>query len=181
MMGETRAELERLYREVGPCVLAYLRRRAADPSVAEELLQETFVAVAEDPASLERAVSERAWLIGIARNLLHRHFRMKGGRIGSTPSGAEAGSRPVPVPLDQVTEAESPEDPRVEAMRRAIDRLGETQREVLGLRLGQDLSYAEIAEALAIPIGTVRSRMHSAVGALRTWARETGLEKILEG
>ncbi len=181
-MGEARTELERLYREVGPCVLSYLRRRTADPSVAEELLQETFVAVAQDPASLERAVSQRSWLIGIARNLLRRHFRMKGGRIGSTPSGGEkAGSRPGPFPLEQVTQTESPEDPRAEAMRRAIDRLGEAQREVLGLRLGQDLSYAEIAEALAIPIGTVRSRIHSAVGALRTWARETGLEKILEG
>jgi RNA polymerase sigma-70 factor (ECF subfamily) len=175
------AELERLYREIGPQVLGYLQRRTADPSVAEDLLQETFVVIAEDPAALEAAASKRAWLIGIARNLLRHHLRTEGLQRRSWRCRADVGFRPGPVAQNQTAGGESPEDPRVEAMRQAIDRLGEAQREVLGLRLGQDLSYAEIAEALAIPIGTVRSRMHTAVSALRAWARETGVERILNG
>lgn len=58
----------------------------------------------------------------------------------------------------------------MEALRRAIERLPEAQREVLALRLGDELSYAEIAAILAVPIGTVRSRIHHAVRRLRTLA-----------
>lgn len=167
-MDERVAELERLYREVGPQLWTYLRRRVADASVAEELLQETFVIVAKDFARLKVATSERAWIIGIARNLLHRHWRLAANRHS------------VPLSEDPAADNRLPEDPRLDAMRRAVARLPDTQRVVLELRLAQDLSYAEIAEALAIPIGTVRSRMHHAIAALRAWATETGIQTILE-
>ncbi|MFY9925422.1 MAG: sigma-70 family RNA polymerase sigma factor, partial [Opitutaceae bacterium] len=58
-------------------------------------------------------------------------------------------------------------DERLELMRQAISRLPETQREPLLLKLQQELSYAEIADVLDIPVGTVRSRLHHAVLFLR--------------
>jgi RNA polymerase sigma-70 factor (ECF subfamily) len=64
------------------------------------------------------------------------------------------------------------EDPRLDGMRTAITRLPETHREVLEMRLADELSYAQIAEAMDLPIGTVRSRIHHAILRLRMWASE---------
>ena len=160
-MVERTLNWQRLYRELGPQVWAYLRRRVRDVNLADDLLQETFLASASNPAGLLAAESKRAWLIGIARNLLRDQLR-RGERERALIHRSEP-------PNIETTE----ENPRLEAMRHAITKLPEAQREVLDLRLRQDLSYAEIAEALEIPIGTVRSRIHHAVSALRDWAAAT--------
>ncbi len=159
-MDKAADELDAIYREDGPAVRRYLLRRMADADVADDLLQETFAVVAGDLERLGAARSPRAWLIGIARNLLREHLRA-------------VARREVPCSPDQhAAPGEEPEDPRLEAMRQAITRLPETQREVLELRLGDELTYAEISEAMGLPIGTVRSRLHLAVAALREWASE---------
>jgi RNA polymerase sigma-70 factor, ECF subfamily len=152
--------LERLYLDIGPMVWGYLRRRIADPNIAEELFQETFLVAAADLARLNAASSKRAWLIGIARNLLREHLRHERRRL-----------QPLAFDLSPVKE-QPREDHQLDAMREAVGKLPQGQREVLELRLGQELSYVEIAEALQIPIGTVRSRMHNAVGSLRRWAED---------
>jgi RNA polymerase sigma-70 factor, ECF subfamily len=160
-MDDRAYELERLYREEGPAVWAYLRCRLADEHAAEEVFQETFLAVASKPGGLVAATSPRAWLIAIARNLLREHHR-SAVRHAASPLEEATASPATPV-----------EDDRLDDMRRAIARLPDGQREALELRLGQDLSYAEIAEVLAIPVGTVRSRLHLAVASLRQWATTT--------
>ena len=146
--------LDSLYRRVGPLLLAYLRGHVGRRGDAEELLQETFVIAARQPDALAAADSPRAWLFGIARNLARDHLRRRRSRDMAA------------LDADPAAEAVEPDD-RLDAMRSAIGRLPEPQREVLELRLAQELSYAEIAEALAIPVGTVRSRLHHAVAALR--------------
>jgi RNA polymerase sigma-70 factor (ECF subfamily) len=157
-MIERTEQLERLYDEVGPEVWAFVRRRVADAGTAEELFQETFAVAVSDFAAVAAAASARAWMIGIARNLIRRHWHSVQRR------------RSVALPDDLPANGEPIEDARVNAMRQAIARLPDGQREVLELRLGRELSYAEIAEALAIPLGTVRSRLHHAVASLRAWA-----------
>ena len=161
-MDERARELERLYREDGPAVWEYVRRRLPDAHAAEEVFQEAFLTVAADWQGLAAASSARAGLIGIARNLMREQQRSAVRHAATALNDEHAGAVP------------PGEDPRLEAMRRAIARLPEVQREVLELRLSQDLTYAEIAEALAIPVGTVRSRLHHAVAALRRWAAEAG-------
>ena len=64
------------------------------------------------------------------------------------------------------------------AMWRTLSSLPHKQREILVLRDYQDLSYAEIAETLAIPLGTVMSRLHGARKGLRRALREEGFEAI---
>lgn len=147
--------LEAAYRDHAAGLWAYLRRRSAFATDAEELFQETFVAAARDIDALKAAASKTAWLIGIARNLLRRERRRRTQRRETELRDVES-----PVAADA-------EDERLDSMRRAICRLPTPQREVVELRLQDDLSYAEIAEALQIPIGTVRSRLHHAVAALR--------------
>ena len=167
-MDEQAARLERLYREVGPNIRAYLRRRMRDPGLVDELLQETFLIATREAASLEAAGSRRAWLLGIARNLYREQMRKQVRR------------RTVELPEDAVTTAATAEDHRLDLIRSAIVELPEGLREVLELRLKDDLRYADIAEMLDIPIGTVRSRLHHALRRLRLRLKEHGRASLRE-
>lgn len=162
-MNEQAAGLERLYREVGPDIWAYLRYRMRDSGLADELLQETFLIAMRDLTALEAADSQRAWLLGIARNLFREQMRKQMRR------------RTVELPEDVVTTTATEEDHRLDLIRSAIVELPEQQREVLELRIKDDLRYAEIAEMLDIPIGTVRSRLHHALRQLRSCVQENAL------
>jgi RNA polymerase sigma-70 factor (ECF subfamily) len=159
-MGGDAEDLDRLYREVGPQLLAWLVRRHGNPTAAEDLLQETFAAALKHPERLWQASSQRAYLFGIARNLTVDSYR----RARTTTS----------LPENLAMEPEQPADPRVERMREAIAKLNPALREVLELRLQAELSYEEIATALAVPVGTVRSRLHHAVKQLRQMVERPG-------
>ena len=140
--------IEALYLENGPALLSYLHQRLGDVSSAEDLLQETFVAVLRHPERLRSSASPRAYLFGIARNL-----------AASSCRNLRAGEPLTP----EVSEATAISDPRLERMRASIDRLKPEFREVLQMRLQHEFSYEEIATVLGVPIGTVRSRLHHAV------------------
>ena len=155
---DTRQWIEGLYYESGPQLLAYLSQRAGDAATAEDLLQETFAAALRHPERVRSASSARAYLFGIARNLAATASR--GVRHGE------------PLPPDLASEP-APSDPRLELLREAIVRLKPEFREVLELRLQQELSYEEIAEALGVPLGTVRSRLHYSVNQLRRSLRQS--------
>lgn len=154
--------VEALYRECGPALLAYFERRHGSRQIAEDLLQETFAAALRRVESLAAKPSPRAWLYTVARNLSVDAYRR------ARPS--------VALPEDLPAEEAAAPDPRLDAMCRAIARLTPASREVLELRLAQELSYEEIARVLGIPVGTVRSRLHHAVQQLRaTTARDASL------
>jgi len=149
-------ELERLYHETGPALLAYLIRRLPVREDAEDVLQATFVEAARHVDRLSAADSPRAWLYAVARNLVAARQRRAGLVQWRSLSG------------DAAAPTSGNSDDRLDGMREAIGGLPEAMRETLELRVGQDLSYAEIAVALGVPIGTVRSRLHSAIEQLRT-------------
>ncbi len=149
--------LDELYRETGPHLLMYLTQRTGDRHAAEDLMQQTFAVALGRPERLQSAVSPRAYLFGIARNLAATAFR----------------SRREMEPIPPGLSAEEPsEDPRLELMREGIARLKPEFREVLELRLRHELSYEEVAEALELPVGTVRSRLHHAVKELQRVIRQ---------
>lgn len=147
-------DIGRLYQQHGGEVLNYLARRCPDEA-AQDLLQETFLQVVRSADRLESVTMPRAWLFGIARNMLARHFRGKAGAEPVLESAPEAA-------------AKTSEDRRLPAMREAIAQLAPELRETLELRLTDELSYEEIASVLGVPVGTVRSRLHNAVRRLRT-------------
>lgn len=150
-MDEAGTRLETLYHELGPDLLSYLRR-LADRHAAEDLLQETFLQAARRLERVTQAVSPRAWLYAIARNVATTALRR---RRWTEPLPGEV---PAAVPAD---------DPRVEHVRAAIAELPDMLRETLELRLRCELTYEEIAGVLDIPLGTVRSRLHLALQRLR--------------
>ncbi len=150
--------VEELYQEHAGSVLSYLTRRCP-PDTAHDLLQEIFLQVLRHRERTESVITPRAWLFGVARNVLARHYRDREILHEAVTSELEA-------PAER-------EDARLPVMREAILRLPEEMRETLELRLSQELSYEEIAAVLEIPLGTVRSRLHAAVRRLREALTET--------
>lgn len=149
-----------------PVLLRYLLRRvgAAD---AEELLGDTFRIAFEtrDRFDLGRS-SAQPWLYGIAANLVRKHFRTRQRRDRAELRlvGRRDASH-IDVAESVVDELER--DGRWTVVKQSITELPNRDREVLWLYVWEDLSYAEIAEALEIPVGTVRSRLNRVRQTLR--------------
>jgi RNA polymerase sigma factor (sigma-70 family) len=137
-------------------VYAFFCRRMTDRSHAEELAQETFLAILRARDRYEATALFRTWLYAIALRIL-RSWRRKAA-FRAVFSGT--------LPVDR-----EPADPRATGsdfvLRDAVRRLDRIDREVLLLREFEELSYAEIATVLGIPVNTVRSRLFRARTALR--------------
>jgi RNA polymerase sigma-70 factor, ECF subfamily len=134
----------------------FFRRRTADPSHAEELTQEAFLVLLRAASRYEPRALFRTYLYAIAYKILRAHRRRVAFR--ATFFG-QPKSLPDPAKQD-ATESGL-------WVRRAVAKLDSIDREVLLLREFEQLSYAEIADLLHLPINTVRSRLFRARTALR--------------
>ncbi len=145
--------LERLFMESAGDLARYFARRHGGDEGVQDLVQETFLEMARGLRDGKSPKCARGYLFGIARHL----------------SQAAWSKRAQVIPLNTETHdvAAPAQDERVEAARETISTMEPLQREILDLRFAQGLSYAEIAEALGIPVGTVRSRLHHAVAEVR--------------
>ena len=137
-------------------LFGFFRRRVADPAQAEELTQETFLAVLRASARYEPSALFRTYLYAIGLKILRAHRRKTAFR--ATFLGIATGSREPA--SESVTETEI-------LLRQAVGKLERLDREVLLLREFEQLSYAEIAEVLRLPVNTVRSQLFRARTALR--------------
>jgi len=137
-------------------VHAFARRRVGG-DLADEIASETFTRAFDLRARYDVSVADaRPWLLGIASNLMRRHWRSERRRLAAyARHGATAGGG-VPLPGEDAA-----------ALAGALDGLRKDERDVLFLYALADLSYEEIALALDIPIGTVRSRLSRARRRLR--------------
>lgn len=146
--------LERLFTESAGDLARFFSRRHAEDETVKDLVQETFLQMAKGLSEGKPVKCTRGYLFGIARHLSYAAWRRREGEKV--------------LPFDHHAAIAAPEhDDRVHAAHETIASLEPMQREILDLRLVQGLSYAEIAEALGIPIGTVRSRLHHAVAEVR--------------
>ena len=137
-------------------VFGFFRRRVADAALAEELAQETFLAVLRTGAKYQPKALFRTWLYAIALKILHAHRRKAAFRA------AFFGAR------DEEREPAGPSSLTADAIvRQAVARLDPMDREILLLREFEQLSYAEVAELLHLPANTVRSRLFRARRLLR--------------
>lgn len=136
---------------------------SADADAAEDLAQETFLAVFRGAADWQRRASFRVWLFGIARNVCRHHRRRlaQRGRVFAPDAAPETVADPRRGPLDDLDAGV-----RDTALAKAITSLPFEQRMALGLRFRAGLAYDEIAMVTGVPIGTVRSRLHSAKRSL---------------
>lgn len=143
----------------------YLRGMVGSAHLADDLAQETWVAVVRGLPRLREPERFAPWLFTIARRALADHLR-RAYRNAETPvdtAGAAVGD-----PLSSVLTAT-----QVEA---GLDGLPALEREVLILFHLQDLPLAACAEVLGVPPGTVKSRLHRARRMLRSVLVEKGYE-----
>lgn len=135
-------------------VHGYARRRLGR-SLAEEIASETFIRAFDRRGSFDVSrVDARPWLFGIAANLMRRHWRTERRRLGALQRLEASGAEKTSV------------DERADLVA-ALDALPAREREALLLFALADLSYEEIADALDVPIGTVRSRLSRARDRIR--------------
>jgi RNA polymerase sigma-70 factor (ECF subfamily) len=136
-------------------LFGFFRRRVADPAHAEELAQETFLAVLRGASRYQATALFRTWLYAIAFKILRAHRRKAAFRATFLGAPAEI---PEPVAAGSL-------DVEV-MMRQAVGTLDAVDREVLLMREFEQLSYAEIASLLGLPLNTVRTRLFRARLAL---------------
>lgn len=161
----------------------YLSRYLGDPVLAEDVLQDTFLQFHTRCDLYQDGWPARAWLHTLAAHraidalrrarrlpvtCLYRPLASGDALEAATLVDLLAGDDPGP--LEQLQESE-----RRQWVRDHVARLSEPLRQALVLTYYQGLSYAEVAEVLGIPIGTVRSRLHNAIASLRTDAERCNL------
>lgn len=159
--GDVEAFAE-LFRSYAPRLKSYMMRQGADINTAEELVQETLLAVWRKATlySGEKG-SPTTWIFTIARNLRIDRLRRE-VPWQALPEGHDE------TPSDEVApdDAVSFDERRVR-VRRAMAELPPEQLEVVSLAFVDGLSHNEIAERLGLPLGTVKSRMRLAYQKMR--------------
>jgi RNA polymerase sigma-70 factor (ECF subfamily) len=152
----------------------YLVRRLG-PDEAESMVGEVFRIAFEKRHTYDLLrPTARPWLYGIATNLLAKHRRREARRIHAV--ARLAAHRVPPADLaDGVSLAVDAADlwPRVAD---AVTALPEPERDALVLHVWEGLSYEDVADALGLPVGTVRSRLNRARGRLRELVGPSGRE-----
>ncbi len=156
------------YRLHSQAVLAHIALVVSDSTLAEEIFQDTMLAVWRSAGSFRGESRARTWVIAIARRKARDRLRRRrlwlvhDAELVDQPS---AGPGPEALALKRA---------EVSEVAGAIAGLGRAHREVLGLAFGAGLSLAEVAEVLQIPVGTVKSRLTRARAALVRTLNENG-------
>lgn len=150
---EANSAFAELFARYRPLVWGFFRRRVWDGGRAEDLTQETFVALLKSAPRYEVRAPFRSFVFGIAFNLLAEERRQ--ARPSESPDALPG------------LVASAPDLDVVMHVRQAIASLDPIDRDVLLLREFETLSYAEIAATLDVPINTVRSRLFRARMAVR--------------
>ncbi|SNS04975.1 RNA polymerase sigma-70 factor, ECF subfamily [Actinacidiphila glaucinigra] len=149
-------------------VHAHALRVTGDWATAQDVVSLTFLEAWRLRGKLgAEVVNTRAWLLGIATNVLRNTART--ARRHRAAMSRLPPRQPVPDFADEVV-GRITDTQRLAAASRALGRLRRADREVFTLCVWADLDYAAAAEALGIPVGTVRSRLSRARGRLRTLA-----------
>ncbi len=165
-----RAAFATLFDFYAPRLSTYLQRLGAEPALAEEIVQDTMVALWRKADLFDPAKSSvGTWLYRIARNrridLLRRN---RGASVELEESMYPVDDRPLP---DDALDARE----REKLIRRAMAGLPPEQLVLVGLAFFEGRSHSEIAEQTGLPLGTVKSRIRLAFSRLRRNLEDQGL------
>ena len=145
-------EFESLLEKERISIERYVRFRLADRNEAEDVLQEVYMTAFRKFRDLKKKESFKAWVISIARNKVNDHFRKKAARFE--------------IPIDQLKETEISDTRHgfsaVHTVRETLSLLGDQDKQIIYLFYWKEMPQAEIAKRLNIPVGTVKSRLHTA-------------------
>ena len=170
-MDDPEAALIRvLYEEHGPALWRYAVRLTGDPARAEDVVQETLLRAWQHPEVTGGDRSARAWLFTVARNMIiderrSARFRNESGTPDIEKNYDRAGPDEVDSALDRML------------LTGALAQLSPEPRAVVRRSYYQGWTTAQIAADLDIAEGTVKSRLHYAVRALRLTLQEMGVTR----
>jgi RNA polymerase sigma-70 factor, ECF subfamily len=154
---------ERLFRSLGPSILAFFARSVGQGAAAEDLLQTTFLKIHAARGTWRRGGRLRPWAFTIAARVRIDWFRRR-GRAEEAELDEDAVGEPDP--RADAGDAFIAEE-RAERVRAALDRLSEPQRVVVHLHRFEGLSLAEVGKVLGISEGAAKLRAFRAYAQLR--------------
>jgi RNA polymerase sigma-70 factor (ECF subfamily) len=161
MKANGQREFAQFWKQTRGEVRAYMICACGNRSDADDLAQECYLRALRNWDRFAGTGSRKGWLFAIARSTRADWFRkqFRQMRVSAVNADIAAG------------ETSSKSDD-LEIVWKVIEGLESEQREVIHLRFAADLSYAEIAGMLDIPVGTVRSRLHRGLKAVRERIKE---------
>jgi RNA polymerase sigma-70 factor (ECF subfamily) len=195
MAAGSEAALEIIYDRYGPAIFAAAYRLTSDRGTAEEVVQETFLALWNRAESYdERAGSLAAWLHTIARNRAIDRLRAAGRRPSLVALSSAAGSdEDSTQALERLVSGgqviagaqapASPEDAFAteglrEAIRTTVMGLPDVERTVILLAYQEELSQSEIADRLGLSVETIRTHIHNTYEKLHVRSRTEAVMKV---
>ena len=166
--GDTTA-LEELVERYHGRLLYFVRRMLGGSRGAEDVLQDTWVAVVRNLRKLRNPDAFSAWLYRIARNKVYERLRKRNRVLPLSEEIEETAA-----PEEETDDFSAADAARVHE---CLEKLRPAHREVLILRFLEQMSYQDIAVVVGCGLGTVRSRLHYAKRALRKEMEETDHER----
>ncbi|MEW6250839.1 MAG: sigma-70 family RNA polymerase sigma factor [Planctomycetota bacterium] len=156
----------------------FFLRFVGNGAAADDLVQETFLQVHLAGSTFDPGRTFKPWLYTIAANKGRDFMRSRSRRPAQSLDTAADTEGPTPAALlatdEPGADVEFESEERRQFVRDVITRMSEPHRLILMLGYYQKLPYAEIAEILGIPVGTVKSRLHAAVNQFaRLWSAAT--------
>ena len=161
--------LEMVYEHFGKRLYGYLVSIVKSPSDAEEILNELFMTVVRKREQVGKSSNIRTYLFAIARNLAFEMFRKRSSHRETLSGYAQY------LEVSEESKAKWDSD-ELCAVRKAVDGLPEEQREVVVLKIFEEMTFEEISQLMRISQNTVSSRYRYAIEKLRENMKGFGYE-----
>ena len=145
-------EFEKMLADVSSGLERFVRYRLPSQTDADDVLQEVYLSAYRNFAGLKNKAAFKPWIISIARNKCNDYFRVKAAQME--------------ISIEELSQQELSAGRLgisvVHTVRETLDRLGDKDKQILYLYFWKELPQTEIAKLLDIPVGTVKSRLHTA-------------------
>jgi RNA polymerase sigma factor (sigma-70 family) len=169
--------LQPLYSRYAPLVF-YMASQSLDKASAEDIVQEVFFSLWRKADRFDpRRGAFRPWLLQIAHYTILNELRARSRRPAMEPEVDDTVLQELPDPSDGPPEA-AWKAYRQEAVQSAVDRLPPAQRQALSLAFFDELSHEQVAAALRLPLGTIKTRIRSALAKLRFLLAPVGVAAV---
>lgn len=158
MGNEIKREFNCLWDDTLNKVRAYIYCICRDSSQVDDITQDCYLRALKSWKKFKGNGTRQAWLFAIARNACVDSFRAKKSKACLSLDALE---------IIPGTKTKKQNQYDIEAVWNTIQKMQPEYKEVLYLRFAGDLNYAEMAQALNVPLGTIRSRLHRAIKMLQ--------------
>ncbi|MEX2216282.1 MAG: RNA polymerase sigma factor [Phycisphaeraceae bacterium] len=145
-------------------VRSFLRKITGRPDLADDLAQDTFVRLLKNAGRFDPKYPMRTWLLTIARRLSINHSRRSDQKVMSTEYDGQHTQADGP---GQKVEARDTQTATRKLLNEALKELSEPQRVAMVLFHEKEMSIEDVAAAMEMPVGTIKSHLHRARAAMR--------------